>query len=458
MFKKQKRIVQGELWIDAAKVALPEGCAFYDKLNAMLEAVGFDEQVHALCQPYYRMDGPGHPGVDPAVYFRILLIGFFEGIRSERALATRCADSLMLRRFLRYQLDESVPDHSTLSVIRHRFPVDVFHQVFTIMHPALASLGLIRGAHIAMDTSVIEANASMRNLRNRCTGEKYREYVRRLAKDDGVNPRDEAAVSRHDRKRKNRKTSNNDWQNPHDPDAKVGPTKHGETRMIYKPEHVVDMDTGAIIDAQVLPGDTADATEVAARLAETERRMMAVMPIDELPIETLTADKGYHSAANVEQLSTAGIAVNIPDRVVDRKMEQLTPACQRALRKSATLVKSRKGKALLRKRGMYVERSFAHVLDAGGMRRTTLRGRENVQKRHSIASLGYNLSLVLLTVFGVGTPKQAIAGATAAGFSAFSRVAYAVHALLRHLCAYWWRLTGPSPSLDVSSCCLLIRS
>ena len=411
MFKKQKRIVQGELWVNAEEYALPASNPFYEQLDALLASIGFDDQVRTLCQPSYRIGGPGHPGVDPAVYMKMLLIGFFENLKSERAIEARCADSIMLRRFLGYPLNERVPDHTTLSVIRRRIPVDAFEKAFVLLHPLLASMGLLRGAHIGVDTSVIDANASMRNLRNRISSEKYRAYVKKLAKEEGVDIDDEAAVSRFDRWRKGRKTSNDEWQNPHDPDAKIGPTKHGSTRMIYKPEHVVDMETGAIIDARILLGDTADTADVAGRIADAEARAITALPVDELPIETATADKGYHSAAEIEKIEGSGIAANIPDRVQNRNLANLSEATRAAVQRCARFVKSTVGKDLLRKRGMHIERSFAHILDSGGMRRVTLRGRENIQKRYSIAALGYNLSLIMLTFFGAGTPKQHAAGA-----------------------------------------------
>jgi len=411
MFKKQKRIVQGELWVNAEEYALPASNPFYEQLDAILTSIGFDDQVRTLCQPYYRIGGPGQPGVDPAVYIKMLLIGFFENIKSERAIEARCADSIMLRRFLGYPINERVPDHTTLGVIRRRLPVDTFEKAFAILHPVLASMGLLRGAHIGVDTSVIDANASTRNLINRISAEKYRAYVKKLAKAEGVDIRDESAVSRFDRKRKGRKTSNDEWQNPHDPDAKIGPTKHGGTRMIYKPEHVVDMETGAIIDAKVLPGDTADTADVASRIADAEARAIASMPIDDLPIETATADKGYHAAEEIARMENGGLAANIPDRITNRNLENLCRITREAVKHCARRVKSVLGKDLLRKRGMHIERSFAHILDSGGMRRTTLRGTENIQKRYSIAALGYNLSLLMLTFFGVGTPKQHAAGA-----------------------------------------------
>lgn len=419
MFKKQQRIVQGELWVHADDLPVPASNRFYDALSAIFESIGFEDAVRDLFRPFYRPDGPGHPGVDPAVYIKMLLIGFFENIKSERGIEARCADSLMLRHFLGFAITERVPDHTTLGVIRRRVPGDVFEKSFALLLPVLAKMGLVRSAHVGLDTSVIEANASMRNLRNRISGEKYRIYVKKLAKEAGIDPKDEAAVSRFDRKRKDRKTSNDEWENPHDPDAKIGPTKQGGTRMIYKPEHVVDMETGAIIDARILPGDTSDTTELACRIADAEARAISSMPIDELPMETVTADKGYHAADEIALMETGGLSANIPDRITNRNLENLSKETRGAVERCARRVKSAMGKDLLRKRGMHIERSFAHILDSGGMRRTTLRGVENIQKRYSIAALGYNLSLLMFTFFGVGTPKQCAAGSGKGIFAAF---------------------------------------
>jgi len=428
MFKKQKRLVQGELWINPDDLVLPEGNTFYDALNGILHSINFDEQVHALCAPLYTMSGPGQPGTDPAVYLRMFIIGFFEGISSERQIERRCADSIMLHRFLGYSLTERIPDHTSLGLFRRKLPEDVFVKVFGLVLPALERMGLFSGKHLGLDTSVIDANASMRSLRNRITGEKYRDYVKRLAKEAGIDPADEAAVSRFDRKRKGRKTSNKEWKNPFDPDAKIGPTKHGETRMIYKPEHLVDMETGAILDATVLPGDTADGTDVADRMMEAEWRAAEALDNGEmdLPIESLTADKGYHSLENLERLGDYDIIPNIPDPCRNRNVSKLDTASRQIIEWSRATVGSVVGKELQRSRGMYIERSFAHLLDAGGMRRTTLRGRANIQKRYCIAALGYDIALMMVTLFGAGMPKQWAAMGLDALYLLYIRVFHAV--------------------------------
>jgi transposase len=408
MFKPKVPPLQPELWVPACKLQRGPTAPFWDRFQEFLSSLKFDDRVRALCAKYYTVSGPGHPGVDPAVYFKMLLIGFFENITSERALALRCADSLSIREFLGYDVTERTPDHSTLSVIRKRLPETVYNEVFGLVLPRLEELGLIRGRNLGMDTSVIDANASKRELRNRLSGEQYRAYVKNLAREAGVDTDDPAAVSRFDKNRPGRKTSNDEWQNPHDPDAKIGPTKHGGSRMIYKPEHMVDMDSGAILDARVLSGDQADSTDLEDRVIEAEQRAAAVlMPDDmDLPIESLTNDKGYGSTKNTTVLSEMIPHVNIPERTKDRNLDRLTEEEREAILRSRAFVQSAEGKALLKKRGMHVERSFAHILDCGGMRRTTLRGRENIQKRYSIAALGYNLSLAMRHIYRIGTPKQ----------------------------------------------------
>ena len=262
-----------------------------------------------------------------------------------------------------------------------------------------------------MDTSAIAANASMKKLTNRLTGDEYRKYVEKLARAEGVDTSDPAATSRFDRKRK-KKVSNDEWVNPHDPDAKIGPTKHGNCRMIYKPEHLVDMDTGVILDAQLCLGDMADSTDCTDRLIDAEMRAAEGLQNGEmdLPIETVTKDKGYHNDDQIVKLSEYGIQANIPQRVTGRKYDAMPEWKRDILKRSDAFVASEQGKELLKKRGMYVERSFAHVLDSGGMRRTTLRGQENIQKRYIIAAMGFNCSLAIGVVFGYGTPKQYGAG------------------------------------------------
>jgi transposase len=267
---------------------------------------------------------------------------------------------------------------------------------------------------VGIDASVIEANASLRNLVNRQTEEAYWDYVRRLAAENGIDPKDREAVRQFDRKRP-KKMSNQEWVNPHDPDAKIGPTKAGATDMIYKPEHTVDLDTGAILLAEVRLGHEPDAQDLARHVLEAQENINEVqgLPAGTLTVESTTADKGYHAVPEMGDLQAEGIRTVIADPVKNRKVAKLTPADRQVVRKAKRSARSQSGKDLLRRRGRHIERTFAHILDAGGARRTTLCGLANLNKRFKLAAAIYNLSQLMRKLFGVGTPKQWAAGAKA---------------------------------------------
>ena len=411
MIRKKISQNQSSFWIQTDDLQIKPQITFYTKLNGILDKMKFGNQVRKLCSKYYSDKTNCRPPVDPEVYFKMLLTGFFENLRSERAIAARCADSLSLRAFLGYTITESTPDHSTLSLIRQRLPVAMFSQVFSIVLKELKNHGLVKGKNIALDTSVMEANASLSHLQNRMTEDSYSEYISKLAEQSGVDPKDKEAVARFDRKRKDRKTSNDEWYNPHDPDAKIGRTKDGATDMIYKPENTVDLDTGAILDADILFGDRGDTDGLSERIINAQIRFNDISenPIEEKPVETVTTDKGYYNVQELVTIQSAGITTNISDKEFNRNKSKLTDEEALAVELSHSSVKSKEGKTLLRRRGMYVERSFAHILDSGGERRTTLRGLKNNRKRYFIATACYNLSLLMRTIFGIGTPKQAYA-------------------------------------------------
>lgn len=410
MFRKKTPEVAPPLWIATTDLPTTPATGFYQRLEAALDEHEFGDGVRRLCAPYYDMDASkgGQPGIDPEVYFKMLMVGFFENIESERAIAARCADSLSIRAFLHYALTESTPDHSSFTVIRQRLPLAVYDDIFGLIAAALHAKRLLRGKHLAIDTSVLEANASLRSLEHRFTGEKYRQYVKRLAKAAGVDTSDPRAVSTFDRKRPGRKTSNTEWQNPHDPDAKVGPDKKGVTRMIYKPEHVVDLETGAIVDVELKPGDEADAKDLAERVQEAEEGLNKAVgaPRGTARVETVVGDLGYCSPDALVTLQAAGVRTVIPDPVRDRHLEKLPPDQRAALRAAARTVTSASGQWLMRHRGEFCERSFVHVLDYGGARRTPLRGRENILKRYLVQAACLNLSILLRHRTGLGTLKQ----------------------------------------------------
>lgn len=363
-----------------------------------------------MCEGFYANDTRkgGRPGIDPVVYFKMLMVGFFEGISSERGIAARCGDSLSIRAFLHYELTEATPHHSSLTVICQRLGSEVYQGVFAIILRALKKHKLLRALHVGIDGSTMEAAASMRLLKRRLTGESYAEYVKGLAAEAGVAQEDTAAVRRFDRKRPDRKTSNDDWENPHDPDAKVGRTKRGTTRMIYNPEHVVDLETGAILDADVRPGDEGDSEELSERVLDVEERLNEALgeEPDVSLITTLTADKGYYMVDELAMLQHYGIRTVVSDPIGNRRVEKLD-ASQGGAVESAKKARLEAGKNWLQRRGELVERSFTHVLDNGGARRTTVRGRENVRKCYVIQVMAFNLTLLMRALIGVGTPKQA---------------------------------------------------
>jgi transposase len=407
MFAKKKRAGQGELWVATQQLPTSAKATFYARLDETLESFGFADQVRALCAPAYKNTNAGRPGIDPVVYLKMIMVGFFEDLPSERAIAARCADSLSIRSFLNYSLEEKTPDHSTFTVIRQRLGLEIYQQIFTLTLQALREHGLLRGKNLGIDSSVIEANASLRALVHRNTEEQYWDYVKRLAAEDGIDPEDIAAVRKFDRNRPG-KGSNQQWQNPHDPDAKIGRTKDGATDMIYKPEAVVDLDTGAIVQADVHPGDQVDHKEMATRVLEAQQTINQATgeKPETLTVTSVTSDKGYYAVGELQALQHEGIRTVISDPVDNRRVDKLEPAQQRAVRGAKRSVKSKSGKELLRRRGMHIERSFAHLLDAGGMRRTTLRGWENLNKRFKLAAAFYNLSQLMRKLFGFGTPKQ----------------------------------------------------
>lgn len=408
MIRKKRTAHQTSIWIATQDLQVKPMITFYTKLNSVLNKMEFGNQVRKLCEDYYSSKTNCRPPIDPEIYFKMLMIGFFENIGSERAIASRCADSISIREFMGYTLIESTPDHSTLSVIRKRLPVGIYSQVFSIVLKELQKNGLVKGKNLALDTSVMEANASLSGLTNRMTEESYAKYIADLAKQSGVDPEDKAAVARFDRKREGRKTSNDEWFNPHNKDAKIGKTKNGGTDMLNKPENTVDLDTGAVINADVLLGDVADTKELSERIVNAQLRLIDISdnPLELEPMETLTTDKGYFNVQEIIEIQSYNIIPVIPDKEIKRNLDKLSDEEIAAVELTRSTVTSQEGKELLKRRGMHVERSFAHILDCGGQRRTTLNGIEEVRKRYLIAAASYNLSLLMRKLFGIGTPKQ----------------------------------------------------
>jgi transposase len=410
--RRIKQEEQAEFWVAASRLPKATPSRFYELIERTLQKMDFAAQVWALCRPAYAQEAKGgRPGIDPVVYLKMLMVGFFEDLSSERAIASRCADSLSVRGFLGYDLTEPTPEHSSLTVIRQRFGLEIYQQVFELILAALRQHGLLKGKHLGIDSTVMEANASLRSLVERNTEESYWEYVKRLAKEAGIDEEDIDAVRRFDRKRPGRKTSNQQWVNRHDVEAKVGKKKDGATDMIYKPENIVDLETGAIIAAEVLPGDQGDTEQLIERIVEAGATLHQVMPQEpvEKLVQSATADKGYFALEEIKALQSLGIKTIISEAQKKKRHKGLDKEARLALRRAAAVRESKYGKTLLRRRGQYLERSFEHILDEGGLRQASLRGRENLTKRYKLGAAFYNLSQLLRKLYGIGTARQWVA-------------------------------------------------
>jgi transposase len=417
MGTRKQREKQEDIWIAHTELASAPGHPFYQRLNELLEAEDFDEFVEGRCAKFYAAQY-GRPSLTPGIYFRSLLIGYFEGIGAERGIAWRLADSLALRRFVGIGLDENTPDHSTISRTRRLIDVDTHREVFSWVLGVLADRGLLKGQRIAIDATTLEANAAMRSIVRRDTGESYEEFLRGLAKASGIATPTREDLVRLDRKRKKR-TSNQEWKSPADEDARIAKMKDGRTHLAHKAEHAVDLDTGAVV-AVTLPGaDKGDTTSLDATLceagmtvAELAGREAELRPDHEPKvnvngIEELVTDKGYHSGAVVQRVKSYQVRSYIPEKQQKgRRNWQGKAAEQQAVYENRRRVRSEYGKNLLRRRGELVERSFAHCYETGGLRRCHLRGRDNILKRQLVHVGAFNLSLILRQLLCAGTPRE----------------------------------------------------
>ncbi|MBM4117955.1 transposase [bacterium] len=407
---KRRRERQGEIWLPAAAIALVPGHPFYERLNALLGPQDFGGFVEGECRAFYA-ERLGRPSLPPAIYFRLLPVGYFEGIDSERGIAWRLADSLSLRAFCGYALTETTPDHSTLSRNRRLIAVETHQAVFAWELKRLAEAGLVRGGAIGIDATTLEANAALRSLVRRDTGEGYTEYLQGLAAASGIRTPTRAALARLDRRRKG-KASNDDWQNPHDPDARITKLKDGRTHLAHKAEHAVDLETEAVLAVTLQPGDRGDSASLPETLGQTlEHPAMLAQdegsPVSAHLVARLVMDKGYHSNATVMLTEALGIRSCCSEPARGRRHWTGQVAAQRAVHANRRRIRGERGKQLLHKRGEYLERPFAHCYETGGLRRLHLRGLENALKRQLIHVAGFNLGLLLRRLLGSGKPRTA---------------------------------------------------
>ena len=417
MGTRKDRSRQDGIWIAHAELAKAPGHPFYERLNELLEGNGFDDLVEELCAGFYHAR-LGRPSLTPGIYFRSLLIGYFEGIDGERGIAWRLADSLALRCFVGIGLDEKTPDHSTISRTRRLIDVETHREVFGWVLGLLADRGLLKGKRIAIDATTLEANAAMRSIVRRATGESYEEFLQGLARASGIETPTREDLARLDRKRKKR-TSNEEWKSPADEDARIAKMKDGRTHLAHKAEHAVDLDTGAVVAVTLQPADHGDTTTVEETLGEAGMAVAeqigreAELRPEEKPkvnvggIEEVVADKGYHSGAVVERIQSYELRSYIPEpKPKGRRHWEGKRDEQQAVYSNRRRVRGEYGKSLLRRRAELVERGFAHCYDTGGMRRVHLRGRENIHKRQLIHVGAFNLSLILRQLMGAGTPRE----------------------------------------------------
>jgi transposase len=396
---------QPPLWIATSDLPASPGHPFYARLNAVLDAHGFDRFVEDQCRRFYA-PVMGRPSLPPGQYFRLLLVGYFEGIDSERGIAWRAADSLAVRSFVRLALNEAAPDHSTISRTRRLIDVETHRAVFTWVQQRLVEVGLLKGKTVAIDATTLEANAAMRSIVRRDTGETYQEFLTRLAKASGIETPTREDLARLDRKRK-KKTSNKDWMHPGDPDAKVAKMKDGRTHLAHKAEHAVDLETGAIVAVTLQGADQGDTTTIVeTTIAAAEQVEEAQAAVEEpQKLEEIIGDKGYHSNQTMVDLDAVGIRSYIAEPDRGRRDWSEEPEAQAPVYSNRRRIRGRRGRRLMRRRGERIERSFAHVYDTGGMRRTHLRGHTNILKRLLIHAGGFNLGLVMRHLIGLGTPR-----------------------------------------------------
>ena len=386
------------------------GNPFYRALDRLLRENGFDGFAEETCREFYA-GSRGRPGVPPGVYFRMLMVGYLEGIGSERGIAWRCADSFSLREFLGYGLAENPPEHSTLLKTRKRLSVEAHAAVFGFVLERLQASGLLRGKTLGVDATTLEANAAMRTIVRRDDGTDYEEWLEQLARASGIETPTREDLAKLDRKRP-KKGSNQDWVHPHDPEARITKMKDGRTHLAHKLEHAVDMETGAIVGLTVQTMDGGDTASLPVTLDEAERQLAEVGA----EAREVVADKGYHANKTMTDVKERELRSYVSEPNRGRRKWKGKRDEQKATYANRRRIRGNRGKRRLRGRGEKVERAFAHLLETGGMRRLHVRGQQNIRKRMLVHAAAFNLGLLMRKRFGFGTPRglQGLAAAKAA--------------------------------------------
>lgn len=402
MGRKKDREKQQDLWVPSSEIVTTPGHVFYERLNVVLDAEKFDRRVEAICRKFYKSSS-GRPSLTPGTYFRMLLLGYFEGIDSERGIAWRAADSLSYRKFLGYDLSEQTPDHSTVSRTRRLYSVETHRAVMQWVLKILRKHGLADGQSVCIDGTTLQANASMKSLVRRDSGLSYNDYLKQLAQAEGIENPTKDQLLRLDRKRK-KKTSNKDWTNPNDPSARVTKMKDGRTKLAHKAEHAVDLASGALLAVTVQPADRGDTKSYTETLDAAQREAKKSHPDG---MEEAVLDKGYHSSAVLVDLAERGIRSYVPEPERGKRHWAGKADEQRCVYANRRRVKADRSKRLQKLRGELCERSFAHCYETGAMRRMHVRGTDNVLKRVLVQAAAFNIGLLLRKLSGWGKPRQA---------------------------------------------------
>ena len=403
---KRKRNRQPTMWVATTDLPTAASHPFYARLNQLLRERGFDDFAEAQCAEFYA-DAIGRPGLAPGIYFRLLLIGYFEGLDSERGIAWRAADSFALRDFLGFCLDKTPPDHSTISRTRRLIALETHRSVFTWILQVLATADLVKGKTIGIDATTLEANAALRSIVRRDSGETYQDFLTRLAQASGIETPTRADLARLDRKRP-KKGRNTDWRHPHDPDARITKMKDGRTHLAHKAEHAVDMETGAIVGVTVQGADQGDTTTITETVTAAADELEAVADVTDghtAVIDEVVADKGYHSNQVLVDLAVLDVRTYIAEPDRGRRNWKNKAAARAAVHANRRRIRGVRGLALLRRRSEFLERPNAHLYETGGLRRTYLRGHANILKRLLVHAGGFNLGLVMRRLVGAGTPR-----------------------------------------------------
>jgi len=401
MGRRKDREKQQDLWVAASEIVTTPGHVFYERLNRVLNAEKFDQRVEAICRKYYKSSS-GRPSITPGTYFRILLLGYFEGIDSERGIAWRAADSFSYRKFLGYDLSEQTPDHSTVSRTRRLYSVETHGAVMKWVLRILRKHGLADAQSVCIDATTLEANAAMKSLVRRDTGQSYEDYLRQLAAAEGLENPTKEQLARLDRKRK-KKASNDDWTNPNDPSARITKMKDGRTKLAYKAEHAVDLASGALLAVTVQPADRGDTTSYVETIEVAQQEARKSHPVG---IEEVVMDKGYHSGAVLVDLAAREIRSYVPEPERGKRHWSGKAEQQQCVYANRRRVRADRSKRLQKLRGELCERSFAHCYETGALRRMYVRGTDNVLKRVLVQAAAFNIGLLLRTLSGWGKPRQ----------------------------------------------------